>query len=225
MVAVRDVDLDVSRGEFLSILGPNGAGKSSLVGMLAGVARPSRGTIRIFGSPMDDGTDWRGRVGLLSHYGFLYGHLTALENLRFYGELFGLDETRGRARDLLQRMGLGQHASLQVRTFSRGMRQRLALARTLLHDPEIVFLDEPFTGLDPTASLLLREVLTEVREELRTVVMVTHNLREARALSSKVMILVGGRIVWRGSTGDVPARDFDRHYHDCVASATTGAAA
>ena len=217
LTAVHDVDLRLSEGEFLTVFGPNGAGKTSLLGMLGGAMRPTRGEVRIRGEAISFGEEaWRHRVGMLSHRGFLYARLTAEENLRFYGRLFRLDDLDRRIPERLERVGLADRARFEVRQLSHGMRQRLALARALLHDPDVVLLDEPYTGLDPRAASVLRGVLTELRDGRRTVVMVTHNLKEGLEIASRVVIQVAGRFAWEGSATDVDRGDFERHYHDVV---------
>lgn len=217
VVAVNGIDLALRAGEFLSVFGPNGAGKSSLLGMLGGAMRPTRGEVRIRGARLAYGdTTWRHRVGILSHRGFLYGRLTAEENLRFYGRLFGLQDLEERVPERLQRVGLADRAAFQARQLSHGMRQRLALARALLHDPDVVLLDEPYTGLDPSAAALLRGVLTELRDGHRTVVMVTHNLTEGLQLATRVAIQVAGRFAWTAQKRDFDESDFDRRYHRVV---------
>jgi heme exporter protein A len=217
VVAVDGVDLELGAGEFLVLFGPNGAGKSSLLGMLGGALRPTRGTVSIRGVPLDfsDG-DWRRQVGVLSHRSFLYGHLTAEENLRFYGRLFGLHDLDQRIPERLARVGLTHRARFEVRQLSHGMRQRLALARALLHDPALVLLDEPYTGLDPSASAVLRDVLKELRDGQRTVVMVTHNLTEGLRLATRAAIQVSGRLAWEGPTDTIQRDGFENLYHSVV---------
>jgi len=217
VVAVDGVDLTLGEGEFLTIFGPNGAGKSSLLGLLGGALRPTRGHVAVRGLALDFGdVAWRHRVGMLSHKGFLYAHLTVEENLRFYGELYGLDDLSRRIPERLERVALAGRAGSQVHELSHGMRQRLALARALLHDPDLVLLDEPFTGLDPSAAGLLHEVLRELRNGRRTVVMVTHNLSEGVALATRVAIQVQGRLAWQGAASGIDRDGFERHYHDVV---------
>ncbi len=217
LVAVHEVDLHLGEGEFLTVFGPNGAGKTSLLGMLGGAMRPTRGEVRIRGEAISFGEEaWRHRVGMLSHRGFLYARLTVEENLRFYGRLFRLDDLDRRIPERLERVGLADRARFEVRQLSHGMRQRLSLARALLHDPDVVLLDEPYTGLDPRAASVLRGVLTELRDGRRTVVMVTHNLKEGLELASRVVIQVAGRFAWEGSGADIDRGDFERHYHDVV---------
>lgn len=217
VVAVDGVDLTLEEGEFLTVFGPNGAGKSSLLGMLGGALRPTRGSVAVRGTPLDFGdTSWRSRVGMLSHKGFLYAQLTAEENLRFYGQLFGLTDLDTRIPERLERVGLSTRARSQAQDLSHGMRQRLALARALLHDPDLVLLDEPFTGLDPSAAVVLHNVLRELRDGSRTVVMVTHNLSEGLALATRVAIQVAGRLAWEGAGAAIDRDGFERLYHDVV---------
>jgi heme exporter protein A len=217
VVAVNGIDLSLGEGEFLSIFGPNGAGKSSLLGMLGGALRPTSGTVSVRGEPLDFSADeWRSKIGVLSHKGFLYAHLTAEENLRFYGRLFGLDDLDERIPERLARVGLTDRATFEARQLSHGMRQRLSLARALLHDPDVVLLDEPYTGLDPSASAVLRDVLRDLRDGRRTVVMVTHNLGEGLQLATRVAIQVSGRIAWEGATEGIERERFETFYHDVV---------
>lgn len=216
VVAVAGIDLELAAGEFLSVFGPNGAGKSSLLGMLSGALRPTRGTVRVGGVDLaSDGGSWRRHVGVLSHRGFLYAQLTAEENLRFYGTLYDLSDLEDRVPERLRQVGLERKARARVRELSHGMRQRLSLARALLHDPRLVLLDEPYTGLDPSAAALLRGVLTELRDGKRTVVMVTHNLHEGLELATRVAVQVGGRFAWEGTRADAGG-DFEHLYHRVV---------
>lgn len=217
VVAVAGVDLSMGPGEFLTIFGPNGAGKSSLLGMLAGAMRPTRGEVSVHGRPLSfsDGS-WRHHIGILSHQGFLYARLTAAENLRFFGRLFHLSALDARVRLALERVDLADRADIQVRHLSHGMRQRLALARALLHEPAVVLLDEPYTGLDPSAADVLRGVLSELRDGRRTVIMVTHNLRQGLELATRVAIQVAGRFAWQGARSDVDPDAFERRYHEVV---------
>lgn len=215
--AVDGISFSLALGELLTVLGPNGAGKSTLLGMLGGSLRPDSGEILFRGEPRDPAeTAWRREIGVLSHRTFLYGPLTARENLSFYGRLYGLDGLEGRVESALADVGLSPHAHRQVRGFSRGMRQRLALARTLLHDPSLVLLDEPFTGLDIHASALLRDVLVRLRDGDRTVVLVTHNLAEGLALADRVAIQAYGRFVFLGARDEFPAQGEERFYREHV---------
>ena len=212
MRAVDGVSFALGRGEFLTVFGPNGAGKTTLLRLLGGGLKPSSGDVKLAGVALDPSeTEWRTRVGVLSHQTFLYGHLTAEENLRFYAALYGVNGS-GRVQASLARVGLADRADSRVATFSRGMRQRLALARTLLHDPELVLLDEPYTGLDAHAAALLREVLGALKDGRRSVVMVTHNIAEGLELADKVAIQVRGRFVHLGPAESAREGDFARFY-------------
>ena len=215
--AVNGVDFELTGGEHLVIFGPNGAGKTTLLRVLSGGLRPTEGEVLISGKPLLGGDrDWLRRIGVLSHQSFLYGHLTAAENLRFYGRLFGLPELDARVVERLEGVGLKARADSPVRTFSRGMRQRLALARTLLHDPEIVLLDEPYTGLDAHAAGLLREVLASLKDGRRTVVLVTHNLSQGLELADRIAIQAAGRFVYLADRRDVEAGGFETFYRETV---------
>jgi heme exporter protein A len=218
--AVLGVDFTLQPGEFLTLFGPNGAGKSTLLGMLCGAVRPTGGEVRLGGEPArDDAEAQRGRIGVLSHQTFLYGNLTARENLEFYARLYGLADRSERVLRALSEVGLGTRADDRVHGLSRGMQQRLALARTLLHDPELVLLDEPYTGLDPHASAMLRGVLERLRDGRRTVVLVTHNLAQGLELATRVVVQVAGRWVSDEPRVAVDAAGFERVYRERVAGA------
>ncbi len=217
VIAVAGIDLSLERGDFLTVFGPNGAGKSSLLGLLAGALRPTRGEVFVDGTRLDFGAvEWRRNIGVLSHQGFLYAQLTVAENLQFYGRLYGLEDLERRIPERLAHVRLEDCSDALVGQLSHGMRQRLAVARALLHDPDVVLLDEPYTGLDPSAAAVLRGVLTELKDGCRTVVMVTHNLGEGLALASRVAIQVRGRFAWRGSREELDSNDFERLYHRVV---------
>lgn len=218
--AVRGVSFTLREGEFLTIFGPNGAGKTTLLRLLAGSLRPTAGEVRIAGEAVrDDEHAWRRRIGVLSHQTFLYAGLTAAENLDFYARLYGLSDRRARIADALRDVELAERAGDRVRGFSRGMQQRLALARTLLHDPEVVLLDEPYTGLDPHAAAMLRGVLERLRDGRRTVVLVTHNLAQGLELADRVAVQVAGRWVSDEPRAVVNAAEFEAVYTDRVAGA------
>ena len=162
-VALDGVDLDVAEGEFLTLVGPNGAGKTTLIRVLATLTRPTEGSVRIAGYDLvGQGTEIRRRIGLASHQTLLYDDLSAEENLRFYGRMYEVPDLEERITALLQRVGLEHRRHDLVHTFSRGMQQRLSIARALLHDPAILLLDEPYTGLDQHAAEVLKEVLVSL---------------------------------------------------------------
>ena len=193
--ALAGVSLTLCAGELVGLLGPNGAGKSTLLGLLATLVRPSGGSVTYGGRPAGAaGAALRARVGFLSHDLQLYGELTARENLEFFGGLYGLPDPARRAADALDRAGLGGRADDPVRGFSRGMRQRLALERTLLHDPRLVLLDEPFTGLDETASGALALRLRSLGRGRRIVLLATHDLEAVDPLLDRTLLLREGRL-------------------------------
>lgn len=218
--AVRAVDgitFGLASGEVLTVLGPNGAGKTTLLGLLAGTLHPTAGEILFRGEPLDaTGTAWRSELGLLSHRTFVYGALTARENLAFWGRLHGVAPLAGRVEAALDRVGLAEVADREARGFSRGMRQRLSLARTLLHDPALVLLDEPFTGLDVHAASLLRGVLQQLRDGRRSVILVTHQLAEGVRLADRVVIQARGRFVFEGPATALPEGEEERFYREAV---------
>jgi heme exporter protein A len=205
--ALRGVDFGLGAGESLAVFGPNGAGKTTLLRILAGLLKPDGGTVRFGGEPLVRGNaEHRRRVGLISHHSLLYDGLTAAENLVFYARLYSVPEPRAAAARALAGVGLEARASDPVGTFSRGMVQRLAIARALLHDPDVMLLDEPFSGLDQRAAATLRELLGRLRAERRTMVLVTHNIDEGLELATHVAIQVAGAFVSFGARdGDLAA--------------------
>lgn len=195
--ALAGVNLYVEPGEFVALVGPNGAGKTTLLRILATLTRPTSGTVRIAGlDPTRTGEEVRRRIGFLSHRTLLYDDLTAEQNLRFYARMYELDDGPTRITDLLEQVGLTARRNDLVRTLSRGMQQRLAVARAMLHRPQVLLLDEPYTGLDPNAAQVLTNLLTRLAGEGRTVLLTTHNLERGLALGSRVIVLARGRLVY-----------------------------
>jgi len=195
--ALAGVDLSVEAGEFVTLVGPNGAGKTTLLRILATLARPTSGTVRIAGlDPGQEGEEIRRRIGFLSHRTLLYEDLTARQNLRFYARMYDLDVGPARIADLLGRVGLADREHDLVRTFSRGMQQRLAVARAVLHQPRVLLLDEPYTGLDLQAAQVLTELLAELVREGSTILLTTHNLERGLTVGRRVVVLARGRIVY-----------------------------
>lgn len=218
--AVDGVSFSLPVGETLALLGPNGAGKTTLMRILSGGLRPSAGEVHLAGDRLDlRHPSWLARVGVLSHQGFLYAHLTARENLAFYADLYGLTHAGEAVANGLRLVELEARAEDPVGTYSRGMRQRLALARTLLHDPDVVLLDEPYTGLDAHAAGVLRNVLSTLKNGRRTVVLVTHNLTEALAMADRIAIQVAGRLVLDEAVHAFDAASFHDVYRDVVEAA------
>lgn len=195
--ALRQISFAVPQGACLALLGRNGAGKTTLLRMLAGLSRPAQGTVRVFGAD-PRAPEARFRIGLLGHGLSLYEELSAVENLTLFGKFYYLADAQQRAERWLERVGLHTARHSLVREFSRGMRQRLAIARAFLHEPDVVLLDEPFTALDDKAAATLRSLLRENLERGRTLVISTHQLREALEMASQVLLLVRGRLAYFG---------------------------
>ena len=205
--SLRKVDLDVQRGEFVALLGPNGSGKSTLMRLLAGLGRPSAGTIHIGGWALpNEAAAVRAQIGMVSHRALLYENLTARENLRFFARLYKLTaaEADARIERLLGQVGLGRRGDSLVRTFSRGMQQRLSIARALLNDPDVLYMDEPHTGLDQDASATLDALLAEAHAEGRTILMTSHHIERAAVCAGRILILSRGQIGY-----DAPASALD----------------
>ena len=192
--AVSRMTFRATRGMILGLLGPNGAGKSTLLAMLATVLRPSSGAIR-YGTLPSAGPTLRSRIGVLGHDLFLYPELTARENLAFFAGLYGIADSDTRARAALERAGLDTRGDDPVASFSRGMRQRVALERALIHDPRLALLDEPFTGLDDASTAALLGRLKALRESGAIVILATHDLDLAEGLLDQALFLRDGRIV------------------------------
>jgi heme exporter protein A len=191
------VDLAVGRGEVVVLLGPNGAGKTTLLRVLALLLRPSAGTLRLFGVDATGAPPaLRQRIGYAGHESLCYPDLTGRENLMFYARLFAVPDAARRIAELLAWAGLDGAARRPVRVYSRGMAQRLALARALLHRPDVLLLDEPYSGLDPHAAEALEERLTALGAAGHAVVLTTHDSRRAAAIATRLAILHRGRIAW-----------------------------
>jgi heme exporter protein A len=192
---LRGLDFTVEPGEFVALIGPNGAGKTTLLRILASLSRPSFGEVRIAGYRLPaQAAAVRRRLGVVSHLPLLYGDLTAEENLLFYGRMYAVPDLPNRVRHVLELVGLAERRRDLVRTFSRGMQQRLAIGRAVLHDPEVMLFDEPHTGLDQDACNMLDTVLREIAARGRTVVMTSHDLARAGDLASRFDVLSRGVI-------------------------------
>ncbi|HSK93447.1 MAG TPA: ABC transporter ATP-binding protein [Candidatus Angelobacter sp.] len=194
LVAVRDLSFVVGDGEIFGILGPNGAGKTTSVRMLAGLIAPSEGRARINGLELGgDSQRIRATTGILTESPGLHDRLTARQNLAYYGRLYGLRgrDLRGAVDRYLRVVGLAEHADRRVAGFSKGMRQKVAIARALLHEPEVIYLDEPTSGLDPSAAKTVRDFVATLRDAGRSIVVCTHNLDEAERLCDRIGIMRG----------------------------------
>jgi len=212
-VVLRDVTLRIAAGEVVALFGPNGAGKSTLLRLLATLIKPTQGRLRWFGGA-EGGTALRRRIGLVAHQSFLYPDLTARENLRFYARMYGLDVADERADAWLGRVDLADAADRTVRRFSRGMEQRLALARALMHDPDLVLLDEPWSGLDAAAGDWLADLLRELRGTGRTVVVATHDFTRGLAVATRALVLHRGRLAWETPVTADAAATVDARYRE-----------
>lgn len=213
--ALSQVNLRVQSGAFVLLLGANGAGKSTLLRLLAGLSKPTRGRVLVAGAEPHRTAAARAAVGLLSHATLLYDDLSAQENLGFYARLYGLSSPEERIAHALATAGLEERQHHRVRTFSRGMKQRLALARATLHNPMILLFDEPYTGLDQRAATALSRQLSHLKEQGRTSLLVTHNLEEAVHLADRLVILRRGRVgydaPWAGGTTEELEKLYEQH--------------
>jgi len=204
--ALRDVRLEAAAGTCLALIGRNGAGKTTLLRILAGFSRPGRGQVRICGTePRETAT--RRRIGFIGHGISVYDELSAIENLTLFARLYGLAEPRQAAARWLERTGLNRVAEGLVREFSRGMRQRLAVARAFLHEPDVLLLDEPFTALDDRAIAVLQGLLKDALAAGKTIVMSTHQLREALELATHAALLNRGAVAFAGERTPEMAAD------------------
>jgi ABC-2 type transport system ATP-binding protein len=208
-VAVDGIDLTVAEGEVLSLLGPNGAGKTTTVRMLASILKPTVGTARVAGlDTVRDAREVRRMIGLLTEFPGLYLRMRGLEYLDFFGQLQGLAPAvrAERSEQLLKRFELWEARNQRTGEYSKGMRQKLALVRAMLHDPRVLFLDEPTSAMDPHSARLVREAIADLRRDRRTVVLCTHNLAEAEALADRIAIIRRGRIVALGTAAELKQR-------------------
>ena len=211
--AVDGITFDLQAGELLTIFGPNGAGKTTLLNILAGVMCPDEGQVLLDGNVVvGSERQWRKEFGLVPHQTMLYDRLTAVENLSFYSKLFSLEDSERRIRDALEGLKIKEVADQPVGSLSRGFQQRIALARALLHDPKILLLDEPYIGLDLYASRLLRDLISQLKDGERTVVLVTHNFGQGLELADRIAIQVSGQFIFTGSSDGVELTEFEEFY-------------
>jgi heme ABC exporter ATP-binding subunit CcmA len=198
--ALRGIDLSVKWGDILAIFGPNGAGKTTLLKVLATLVKPSAGDVSVAGFNLkQDAIMIRRRIGVVTHQTLLYDDLSAYENLRFYGKMYDVSNLRDRISQLVAQVGLESRIHDPVRTLSRGMQQRLAIARALIHDPPVLLLDEPGTGLDQHASAMFANILNSTVNKQRAVLMTSHSLEQGAALSNRIAIMADGKIAYEGS--------------------------
>ena len=214
---LRDLEFQAAEGEFVAVLGPNGAGKTTFLRILASLTRATLGEVRIAGFSLPhQAAAVRRRLGVVSHLPLLYGDLTAEENLRFYGRMYAVENLDARIGAVLELVGLVQRRRDLVRTFSRGMQQRLAIGRAVIHDPQVLLLDEPYTGLDQDASEMLDGVLRQVTGQGRTVVMTSHDLLRAADLAVRFDVLSHGAIRASKQAAELGAGGVVEYYREAV---------
>ena len=214
--ALNKVSFDLPSGAFLSVFGPNGAGKTTLIKVLTTLTVPSKGSAAICGlDVVEDAVELRHRIGLISHNPLLYPDLSAEENLEFFADMYGVADAPRRVRELLEAVELDHRRHDSVRTFSRGMLQRLSIARALLHRPEVLFLDEPYSGLDPHAVDILDTLIAQIRED-HTFVMISHDLTKGLELCSHALILAKGEVVMYKPASEVDSEEFTAIYRSTV---------
>ena len=192
---LKGLDLEIAKGEAVVLFGANGSGKTTMLRILAGLSRPEAGTVRVLGTRLPGGSTLRRRIGMVAHESWLYGDLSASENLRYYSRLYRI-EGNGVVERAIAAVGLEAAAERPARTFSRGMLQRLALARACLHGPELLLLDEPFTGLDPEGAESFCAMLTALGRTETTVLLTTHDIRRGLAVAGRALLLHKGRMAW-----------------------------
>ncbi len=214
-LALRGIDLEVKQGESVVIFGPNGAGKTTLIKVLATIMNPSSGSVLIDGlSLKNDAEEIRRRIGVVTHQTFLYSNLTAYENLEFYSRMYDVPRRKERIHEVVAMVGMTARLHDRVGTLSRGMQQRLSVARSLLHKPAIMLLDEPEAGLDQQAIFMLWKALRTEGERRHTIILATHNLERGLELGERFLILHKGKIVYQGSRQDLDLAGLGQVYQD-----------
>ena len=217
-IVLRGLDFEVREGEFVALLGPNGAGKTTFLRILASLSRPSFGEVTVSGYRLPaQAAAVRRNLGVVSHLPLLYGDLTAEENLLFYARMYGIREQPKQINETLEMVGLSTRRRDLVRTFSRGMQQRLAIGRAVLHDPEVLLFDEPHTGLDQDACDMLDSLLRKVAAQGRTVVMTSHDLARVEDLASRFDVLSRGVISASASRNDLGKNNLLDFYRQALA--------
>jgi heme exporter protein A len=205
--ALAGITLNVERGEFLALFGRNGAGKTTFLKVAATLVRHTHGKLRVEGVDIGDEPERaRRHIGFLSHNTYLYRDLNPVENLRFFARLYGLANPDARIESLLDRVGLGRRKSDIVRGFSRGLHQRLGIARVMLHDPSLILLDEPYTGLDANAVGTLNQMLDEASAAGKTIILTTHDIEQGLRSATRAAIIDRGKVVFTGSAKDSAIR-------------------
>jgi len=219
LYALRSITLSVRAGEYAVVFGRNGAGKTTFLRIVSSLVRSYSGEVRLFGGDLKKaGEETRARIGFISHEGFLYRDLTVADNLRFYARLYGVKEPRARVDRLIARVGLEEKRDVAARALSRGMKQRLSLARAFIHEPELLLLDEPYTGLDEQACDILDDVLDQFIAGGGTAVLTTHNVERGLKHSHRVFVFDRGSVVFEAPSSGINAEEFRRKYRKMIAS-------
>ena len=221
-IAVRSIEFSLGQGACLALFGPNGAGKTTLLRLLAGLLRPNAGQVLHGGVAVRGDAAARARVGMISHQSMLYAPLSARENVEFFARLYGLGDPREAAGRALETMGVLDRADVSVRTLSRGLQQRVSIARAIVHEPEVLLLDEPYSGLDASGAASLTAVLRSLRSRGATLVIVTHNVGEGLALATHAAIMRDGalaRFEERDGSGNFDTQRYAAAYRELVGHA------
>jgi heme exporter protein A len=216
--AVAGVTFSLGPGDCLALFGPNGAGKTTLLRLLAGLLKPTSGSARVSGIPLPGGPLARSRVGLISHHTMLYEALSARENVSFSARLYGIRDAGARVEDSLRRMSMLERADTSVRSLSRGMQQRVSIARAMVHSPQLVLADEPYSGLDESGARALTAVLQELRSAGAAIIVVTHNLVEGIALATHAAVMQRGKFVRYDAASRIDARSYAATYREALAT-------
>jgi len=212
-VIINNLNLEVEKGDFLVLFGPNGAGKTTLIKILSTLARPTSGNVTINGYDMrEKGVDLRASIGMISHNPFLYDDLTLYENLKFYSRMYGLKKDEKAIKELADQVGLLHRLNDSVGEFSRGMKQRAAVARAVIHDPPVLLLDEPYTGLDYRAWGMLSGMLSGFHRDGKTILLITHNVELGHSIGARLACLVNGQVSFDCRKMDVAMEDFKIKY-------------
>lgn len=217
-MAVAGVTFSLAPGDCLAVFGPNGAGKTTLLRVLAGLLKPTSGSARLAGIALPGGALARSRVGLISHHTMLYEALSARENVRFAARIYGIRNPGGRVDDSLRRMSMLERADAPVRLLSRGMQQRVSIARAMVHSPQVVLADEPYSGLDESGARALTALLRELRSAGTAVVIVTHNLAEGLSLATHAAVMQRGKFVRYDASDRIDPAAYAATYREALAA-------
>jgi heme exporter protein A len=216
--AVAGVTFSLAPGECLALFGPNGAGKTTLLRVLAGLLKPTSGNARVSGIPLPGGPLARSRIGLISHHTMLYEALSARENVAFSARLYGIRDAGARVEDSLRRMSMLERADASIRSLSRGMQQRVSIARAMVHSPQLVLADEPYSGLDESGARALTALLQELRSAGTAIIVVTHNLVEGLSLATHAAVMQRGKFVRYDAAGRIDAKSYAATYREALAA-------